>query len=186
MVAAALVAAATILAGAGVAADAPVRAKMSVADPGRTVDVERILILDTLKPGERYRLPTIGIRNHRGVRGTYRLVVSRRAVAVELRPSQSWLHFVPPSVSIGAGRSRAVGILLELPDDAEPGVYVAVLGVHPGPDEATRLAFSVEPVEPENGLTRAATIAALLLVASTGTALVLITLRAGATHERRQ
>ena len=47
------------------AADAAVRAEVAVAGEGHPLDVRRIRIVDGLRPGESYRLPAVGIRNHR-------------------------------------------------------------------------------------------------------------------------
>ena len=114
------------------AVDRAVRAEVAVADQGHPFDVRWIRIVDGLSPGESYRLPAFGIRNHRGSRTPYRLVVSGGAAQAERRRLRHWLHFVPAAVVIDAGRSRAVGVRLDLPDDAAPGVYAVVLGVRPG------------------------------------------------------
>ena len=129
------------------AVDRAVRAEVAVADQGHPFDVRWIRIVDGLSPGESYRLPAFGIRNHRGSRTTYRLVVSAGAAQAERRPLRRWLHFVPAEVVLDAGRSRAVGVRLELPDDAAPGRYGAVLGVRPGGSEGARLIFRVDPGE---------------------------------------
>ena len=123
-----------------------VRAEVVVAGEGHPLDVRQIRIADGLRPGESYRLPAFGIRNHRGFRTAYRLVVSG-AARWERRPPRRWLHFVPAAVVIDAGRSRAVGVRLELPDDAAPGVYAVVVGVRPGRSEGARLTFRIEPAE---------------------------------------
>jgi len=124
-----------------------VRAEVIVAGEGHSLDVRQIRIVDELRPGESYRLPAFGIRNHRGSRTAYRLVVSAGAAQAEGDPQRRWLHFVPAAVVIDAGRSRAVGVRLELPDDAAPGVYAVVLGVRPGRAEGARLTFRIEPAE---------------------------------------
>ena len=46
------------------AADGAVRAEVAVAGRGNPLDVRRIRIVDGLRPGESYRLPTFGVRNH--------------------------------------------------------------------------------------------------------------------------
>ena len=124
-----------------------VRAEVIVAGEGHPLDVRQIRIVDGLRPGESYRLPAFGIRNHRSSRTAYRLVVSAGAAQAERRPLRPWLHFVPAAVVIDAGRSRAVGVRLELPDDAPPGMYAVVLGVRPGRSEGALLTFWIEPAE---------------------------------------
>ena len=151
LTAAVLTAAAVAIAAAGMevsaAADGTVRAEVAVADKRHPLDVRRIRIVDGLSPGESYRLPAFGIRNQRGSRTAYRLVVFAGAAQAERRPLPGWLHFVPAAVVIDAGRSRAVGVRLELPDDAAPGVYAVDFAVRPGGSDGARLTFRIEPAE---------------------------------------
>ena len=163
------------------AVDAAVRAEVVVAGEGHPLDVRRIRIVDGLRPGESYRLPAFGIRNHRGLRTAYRLVVSAGAAQAERRPPRRWLRFVPAAVVIDAGRSRAVGVRLELPDDAEPGVYAVVLGVRPGGSEGARLTFRIEPAESTRAwLRQAANLAMWVVPALVGAVLVVFLVRVGA------
>ena len=149
LAAAVLATAAAAIAGvvASAAADRPVRAEVAVAGKEQPLDVRRIRVVDGLRPGETYRLPSFAIRNHRGSGSSYRLVASADARQTAKRPPGRWLRFVPAAVWIDAGRSRAVGVLLELPHDAEPGAYAVGLGVRPGGSEGARLAFRIEPAE---------------------------------------
>ena len=151
LTAAVLAAAAVAITMAGIpvfaAVDSAVRAEVAVADEGHPFDVRRIRIVDGLSPGESYRLPAFGIRNHRGSRTAFRLHVSASAAQAETRPPRRWLHFAPAALVIDAGQSRAIGVRLELPDDAAPGVYGAVLGVRPGGAEGALLTFRIEPAE---------------------------------------
>jgi hypothetical protein len=142
-------AAAITIAGIAVSAavDGAVRAEVAVAAKGHPLDVHRIRIVDDLSPGQSYRLPAFGVRNHRGIRTVYRLVASADATQAERRPPQRWLRFVPPAVAIDAGGSRAVGVRLELPDDAESGLYGVALGIRPGGSEGARLTFRIEPAK---------------------------------------
>jgi hypothetical protein len=160
------------------AVDRAVRAEVAVADKGHVFDVRRIRIVDGLSPGESYRLPAFGIRNHRGSRTAYRLVVSAGAAQAERRPLRRWLHFVPAAVVIDAERSRAVGVQLELPDDAAPGVYAVVLGVRPGGSEGARLTFRIEPAESTRPwLRQAENLAMWLAPALVGAVLVVFVVR---------
>ena len=88
---------------------------------------------------------------------------------------------MPAAVAIDAGRSRAVGVRLELPDDAEPGVYAVVLGIRPGDSEGARLTFRIESAEDTPAwLRQAASLAMWLLYASVGAVLVVFLARVGA------
>ena len=169
------------------AVDRAVRAEVAVAGKGHPLDVRRIRIVDGLSPGESYRLPAFGIRNHRGSRTTYRLVVSAGATQAERRPLRRWLHFVPGAVVIDAGRSRAVGVRLELPDDAAPGMYAVGFGVRPGGSEGARLTFRIEPAESTRPwLRQAENLAMWVAPALVGAILVLrSTMRKSSTESRR-
>jgi hypothetical protein len=118
--------------------DAAVRAEVVLAREGQLLDVRRIRIVDGLLPGRTYRLPAVGIRNRRGRATTYRLVVLRGT-------AHRWLRVVPAQVAIDAGRSRTVALRLDLPHEAEPGVYAVTIAVRPGGSGGARLTFSVEP-----------------------------------------
>jgi hypothetical protein len=175
-------AAAIAIAGDAVSAsvDAAVRAAVVVAGEGHPLDVWRIRIVDGLRPGESYRLPTFGVRNHGRTRTAYRLVAFPGAAQAERRAPRDWLRFVPAAVVIDAGRSRAV-VRLELPDDAEPGVYAVVLGIRPGDSEGARLTFRIESAEDTHAwLRQAASLAMWVLATLVGAVLVVVLVRVGA------
>ena len=179
---------ATAIAGPTVSAgvDSPVRAEVALSGNGYPLDVRRIRIVDGLSPGESYRLPAFGIRNDRGIRTAYRLVASAGAGQVERRPPRPWLRFVPAAVVIDAGRSHMVGLRLELPGDAEPGVYRTVLDVRPGGSEGARLTFRIEPVESTGAsLRRAVNLATWVFPALIGAALVVLVVRGPQTGTKR-
>ena len=158
-----------------------VRAEVAVAGKVYPLDVRRIRIGDGLRPGESYRLPAFGVRNQGRTRTAYRLVSFPGAAQAELRPRRDWLRFVPAALVIDAGRSRAVSARLELPDDAEPGVYAVVLGTRPGDSEGARLTFRIESAEDIPAwLRQAASLAMWLLPASMGVVLVVFLARVGA------
>lgn len=177
-------AAAIAIAGVAVSADVQtaVRAEVVVAGAGHPLDVRRIRIVDGLRPGESYRLPTFGIRNYRDFRTAYRLVVSAGVAAPgERRPPGRWLRFVPPAVVLEAGRTHVVGVRLELPRDAEPGAYAVVLGTRPGGSEGARLTFRIEPSESTGALPRqTAGLAMWVVTMLVGVVLVFFFIRVGA------
>ena len=168
------------------AVDGAVRAEVAVAANGHPLDVHRIRIVDDLSPGHSYRLPAFGVRNHRGIRTAYRLVASADATQAERRPPRRWLRFVPPAVVIGAGRSRAVGVRLHLPANAEPGVYAVVLDVRPGGWEGARLTFRIEPAESTApALRETASLAMWVVPALIGAVLVVFLARGQQTGSKR-
>jgi hypothetical protein len=161
--------------------DSPVRAEVALAGKGHPLDVRQIRIVDGLRPGESYRLPTFSIRNHRGFRTAYRFVVSAGAATWGRRLPRRWLRFVPAAIVIDAGRTHAVGVRLELPRDAEPGSYAVVLGARPGSPEGVRLLFRIEPTESTlASLRQAANLAMWVVPALAGVVLVLGLVRFGA------
>jgi hypothetical protein len=184
----AIAAAAVAIAGIAVSADvyAAVRAEVAVAGENRVLDVRRIRIVDSLTPGGRYRLPAFGVRNHRGIRTSFRLVVSNGAPEAERLPPERWLRLFPTAVVIDAGRSRAVGMRLQLPNDAKPGRYGVVLGVRPGGGEGALLTFRIEPGESAGAsLRRAATLATWLVPAVIAAVLVVFLERGRHTGSKR-
>ena len=88
---------------------------------------------------------------------------------------------------IDAGQSRAVGVRLELPRDAEPGMYAVVLGVRPGGPEGARLTFRIEPAESTRAwLRQAANLAMWVVPALVGAVLVVFLVRVGACRRGQQ
>jgi hypothetical protein len=169
------------------AVDSAVRAEVAVSGKGHPFDVRRIRILDGLTPGESYRLPAFGVRNHRGLRASYQLILSAGAARAERLPPRRWLRFVPAAVVIDAGQSRAVAVQLQLPADAEPGVYGVVLGVHPGESEGARLTFRIEPAESTRAwLRQPANPAMWVGPALVGAVLVVFLVRVGACRRGQQ
>lgn len=168
---AAVLAAAAAAAGAFVAIEVPaaaspaVRAEVTIAREGHPLDVRRIRIVDGLLPGRTYRLPAVGIRNRRGRATTYRLVVLPGT-------ANRWLRVVPARLAIDAGRSRTVGLRLQLPHEAEPGVYAVTIGVRPGGSDGARLTFRVEPAGTA-GWTRRPARLAIWIAATVAGAIVL-------------
>jgi hypothetical protein len=110
---------------------APVRAGDSA-----SIDVGRIVVITALSPGSRYRLPTFGVRNPGG--RPARILLGIASVAGEARKPApaTWFRFAPKSFALSPGRARPVSTRLEVPEDAEPGEYAALLGAWgvPEPD----------------------------------------------------
>lgn len=154
------------------AATHAVRAEVVVAREGQPLAVRQIRVVDGLRPGESYRLPVIGIRNQRGLRTTYRLVVAGAA--------RNWLRFVPARVLIDAGRSRTVALRLDPPHEAEPGVYAVTIAVRPGGSGGARLTFSVEPAGMTGWGRRPAVLTMWIVAAVAGAILLGVHARIGA------
>lgn len=124
------------------------------ADTGVGVNLGKIEIDDRLAPGERYRLPTLGVINTGDEPGDYEVVISYLADQKEKRPPEDWFEFQPQRFFLEAGESQAVAIRITLPTGADPGDYFALIEAHPvstqegvtiGVAAATKLYFTVKP-----------------------------------------
>ncbi len=128
---------------------APVAAGKAV-----SIDVGSIAVREQLVPGGEYRLPTFGVRNPGTESTSYVLDVSYVDGQEALRPPAEWFSFAPSTLTLGVGESRAVETMLEIPTDAEPGEYAALIGPQIvaegsgptiGAGAAARLSFTVQP-----------------------------------------
>ena len=126
----------------------------AAASTGASIDVGSIAISEGLSPGGEYRLPTFGVRNPGTEATSYELVVSYVDDQVALRPPAAWFRFSPGALTLNAGASTPVNTVLELPANAEPGDYAALIGpriavdgggAQVGAGAAARLTFTVEP-----------------------------------------
>ena len=116
------------------AVDRAVRAEVAVADEGHPISTSVGYGSSTAcSPGESYRLPAVGIRNHRGSRTAYRLVVSAGAAQAEGAPTATLAALRAGrrrdrrrAVACGRRAARAAG------RRRTGRVYSIVLGVRPG------------------------------------------------------
>jgi len=119
-----------------------------------SIDVGSIAVREQLVPGGEYRLPTFGVRNPGTEPTSYVLAVSYVDGQDGLRPPAEWFSFDPATLTLGAGESRAIATTLDIPTDAEPGEYAALIGPQlvmdgsgpqVGAGAAARLSFTVQP-----------------------------------------
>ena len=129
----------------------------AAASTGVSIDVGSIAISEQLSPGGQYRLPTFGVRNPGTDPTDYTLVVSFVDGQTTLRPEDDWFTFDPATLTLEGGASRPVSTTLEIPTDAEPGTYEALIGpqivgqgggAQVGAGAAARLTFTVQPSSP--------------------------------------
>jgi hypothetical protein len=121
---------------------------------GVAIDVGRIEIAQDLTPGGSYRLPTFGVRNPGDGQTAYRMGASA-VVDPERKPvPDGWFRFTPNELSLKPGETKPVQARLEVPTDAEPGDYIALVGAQivtegggaqVGAAAAARTTFTVEP-----------------------------------------
>jgi hypothetical protein len=125
-------------------------------DAGKAVsiDVGQIAVREQLVPGGEYRLPTFGVRNPGTESTSYAITVSYVDGQAALRPPAAWFSFEPATLTLAVGESRPVATSLEIPTDAEPGDYEALIGpqivsdgagAQVGAGAAARLTFTVQP-----------------------------------------
>jgi hypothetical protein len=128
---------------------APVAAGVAV-----SIDVGSIAVREQLVPGGEYRLPTFGVRNPGTESTSYALAVSYVDGQEGFRPPAEWFTFEPATLTLGVGESRAVTTTLDIPANAEPGDYAALIGPRiagdgsgpqVGAGAAARLTFTVQP-----------------------------------------
>jgi hypothetical protein len=130
---------------------------LAVASTGVSIDVGSIDVREQLSPGGEYRLPTFGVRNPGDEESAYVVVVSYVDGQAGLSPPEGWFTFSPVTFSLAAGEARPVNTTLEIPADAEPGDYAALIGPQVvaagggatvGAGAAARLTFTVQPSSP--------------------------------------
>lgn len=135
------------LALAGLAAAGPLAASTGV-----SIDVGSIAVSQQLEPGGSYHLPAFGVRNPGDEPTSYQLAVSYVDAQSTLRPPDAWFRFEPATLSLQGGASAPVRTTLEIPPDAEPGDYAALIGpqitptgggAQVGVGAAARLTFTV-------------------------------------------
>ncbi|HEX3264433.1 MAG TPA: hypothetical protein VHR16_02085 [Candidatus Limnocylindrales bacterium] len=125
-------------------------------DAGRAVsiDVGTIAVREQLVPGGQYRLPAFGVRNPGTEATSYAVSVSYVDGQESLRPAAGWFSFEPATLTLQPGESRTVRTTLDIPTDAEPGDYAALVGpkivaagsgAEVGAGAAARLTFTVQP-----------------------------------------
>jgi hypothetical protein len=136
-----------LLVGLTLAAAVPV-----VATTGVSIDTSRVAVTETLVPGGEYRLPAFGVRNPGTESTSYIIVVTYVDRQEAHQPPAEWFSFTPGSLTLDGGQSRAVSASLEVPPDAEPGTYEALVGpqiaaegsgAQIGAGAAARLTFTV-------------------------------------------
>lgn len=127
-----------------------------VATTGVSIDVSRIDVTAELAPGGQYELPRFGVRNPGTERTNYAMVVTYVDGQGAQQPPAAWFSFRPANVTLSAGESRPVRTSIEVPPDAEPGTYEALIGpqisaegIGPrvGAGAAARLSFTVGECE---------------------------------------
>jgi NPCBM-associated, NEW3 domain of alpha-galactosidase len=137
---------------------APVEAGKAV-----SIDVGAIAVREQLVPGGEYHLPTFGVRNPGTEATSYDIAVSYIDGQDALRPPEGWFRFDPVSLTLAAGESRPITTTVEIPADAEPGEYAALIGpqivgdgtgAQVGAGAAARLTFTIQPSSALDGWLR--------------------------------
>jgi hypothetical protein len=126
----------------------------AAASSGVSIDVGSIAVSEQLSPGGEYKLPTFGVRNPGTDETSYVLVVSYVDEQAPLRPPQDWFTFNPSTLTLPAGESHKVDTSIDIPAEAEPGEYAALIGpqivaagegAQVGAGAAARLTFTIQP-----------------------------------------
>ena len=127
----------------------------ALASVGVGVNLGKIEIDESLKPGGIYNFPSIGVINTGDESGEYELDVTYHQDQPQLRPAKEWFSFSPSQFHLGPGQSQSVAVKLSLPVKTKPGDYFAYLEAHPiikagpgttiGVAAATKTYFTVIP-----------------------------------------
>lgn len=124
------------------------------ADIGVAIDIGRIDVDQQLSKGGSYALPRIGVRNPGSEATTYQMAVSQIQGQPQRAAPETWFAFSPSRFTLEPGATEPVRITLEVPTDAEPDDYAALLqaqiapsgeGAQVGAAAASQLTFTVEP-----------------------------------------
>jgi hypothetical protein len=117
---------------------------------GVAIDLGRIDVDEELTQGERYQLPTLGVRNPGTAASEYHMTI--QPVAGTDAPAATWFSFSPTSFGLEPDARQPVEVALEIPADAAGGDYAALIAVEVAPDgegarvgaaAASRLTFSI-------------------------------------------
>ena len=129
-------------------------AETALSSQGAAIDLGRIEIQQTLTPGGAYRLPVMGVRNPGTEQTRYELHASALRIKGRSAPPEAWFHFSPSRLTLKPSETRPVNVRIELPTNAEPGDYAALVGpqivttgrgAEVGAAAASLVTFSVEP-----------------------------------------
>ena len=129
-------------------------AEAALSSQGAAIDLGRIEIQQKLTPGGAYRLPVMGVRNPGTERTRYELHASALRMKGRSTPPEAWFQFSPSRLTLKPSETRPVMVRIELPTDADPGDYAALVGpqivttgrgAKVGAAAASLVTFSVEP-----------------------------------------
>jgi hypothetical protein len=126
------------------------------ADPGIGVamDVGKIEVTQRLAKGGTYQLPIIGIRNPGSEPSVYEMGVGHIQGQKARPPSEDWFSFSPREFRLEPGAVQAVRIQLDIPVDADPDGYAALIhaqvapaggGGQVGAAAAAPVTFTIKP-----------------------------------------
>ena len=122
---------------------------------GVGVNLGKIELDESLKPGGIYNFPSLGVINTGDEAGDYEVAVTYHQDQPQLRAEQEWFNFSPSQFHLEAGKSQSVAVTLNLPMKLKPGDYFCYLEAHPivkagpgttiGVAAATKTYFTVAP-----------------------------------------
>ncbi len=101
------------------------------ANIGVGVGTGKIVINDTLKPGQIYILPSLTVLNTGDETSYYKVSITYHEQQPELMPPAEYFEFSPATFELAPGEAQVVDIRLNLPLKVEPGKYFAYLEASP-------------------------------------------------------
>ena len=129
-------------------------AALAQADTGVAIDIGKIAVDQRLSKGGSYQLPVIGVRNPGSEPSTYQMGVSSIQGQAARRAPGGWFTFTPRQFILEPGATQPVRVTLDIPTNARPDDYAALLrvqvapagqGAQVGAAAASQLTFTVKP-----------------------------------------
>lgn len=124
------------------------------ADIGVALDTGAIAVTQRLSKGGTYQLPVVGVRNPGSEASVYTMGVGHFQGQPGRRPPPEWFTFSPSRFTLAPGASQPVRVTLDIPVNARPDDYAALLHAQIAPDgvggqvgaaAASQLTFTVKP-----------------------------------------
>lgn len=143
----------TIVAALAAVALAAASAGPASADRGVALDLGKIEVSETLVQGGEYHLPPLHVRNPGDEPSGYAMRINYIETEGRRAADPAWFSFSPAGFTLEPQQSQEVAVTLNIPGDADPGDYLALVqaeivldgeGARLGGAAASKLTFTVE------------------------------------------
>ncbi len=126
----------------------------AIADQGVAINLGSITIEEPLERGESYRLPAMEVTNPGTEASAYEVAARPVTGPDQLELSNDWFVIVPTEFTLEPGATQPVSIALNIPDNAQSGIYAGLIGpsivpagggASVGAGAAAKLTFEIPP-----------------------------------------